>query len=127
MWNIQNYTAEDKKKIDSELWSKWLRNYIERVYDEPNYKPSEDHKRERTSLMNSNNPRFILRNHLAQNAIEAAEGKEDFDEAKMLLKVLENPFSDEPLDKILSEFDKNSRLFCIKLERKKFTPKTNIY
>lgn len=55
-----------------------------------------------------NFPRFTLRNHLAQAAIEAAD-KGDFVEARMLLTVLENPFSDKPLEEILHEFDKNGK------------------
>lgn len=41
----------------------------------------------------SNNPRFILRNYIAQNAISAAE-KGDFTEVRRVLKLLENPYSD---------------------------------
>ena len=40
---------------------------------------------------------------MAQDSIEGAEKKE-FTEAKILLKLLENAFSDEPLEKILEEF-----------------------
>lgn len=40
---------------------------------------------------------------MAQDAIEAVENKENT-EAKILLKLLENAFSDEPLEKILEEF-----------------------
>lgn len=38
-------------------------------------------------------PRFILRNYIAQNAIEAAE-KGDYTEVRRVLKLLENPFCD---------------------------------
>ncbi len=37
--------------------------------------------------------RFILRNYIAQNAIEAAE-KGDFSEVRRVLRLLENPFSE---------------------------------
>ena len=47
--------------------------------------------------------RFILRNHIVQNAIEQAE-KNDYIEARALLKLLENPYSDEPIENLLSEF-----------------------
>lgn len=39
---------------------------------------------ERVKVMNSNNPRYILRNYIAQNAIEAAENG-DFSEVRLLL------------------------------------------
>ena len=38
--------------------------------------------------------RFILRNYIAQNAIEAAE-KGDYSEVRRVLKILENPYSDD--------------------------------
>ncbi len=44
-------------------------------------------------LMLKNNPKFVLRNHLAQTAIEKADLK-DFSEVARLLKVLETPFEE---------------------------------
>ncbi len=49
-----------------------------------------------SKLMLESNPKFILRNHLAQTAIEKAQVK-DFSEVARLLKVLETPF-EEHLD-----------------------------
>lgn len=37
------------------------------------------------------NPRYVLRNWMAQSAIEKAE-KDDFSEVQFLLKVLQNPY-----------------------------------
>ena len=39
--------------------------------------------------------RFILRNYIAQNAIEAAENG-DYSEVNNVLKLLENPYSEDP-------------------------------
>ncbi|CAL8262939.1 unnamed protein product [Merluccius merluccius] len=50
---------------------------------------------DRLRVMNSTNPRVVLRNYIAQNAIEAAENG-DFSEVQRLLKVLEDPFSAQP-------------------------------
>lgn len=47
---------------------------------------------------------------MAQTAIEAADNG-DFREAKMLLTVLENPYSERPLDEILKDFDKDGNFF----------------
>jgi transposase-like protein len=47
--------------------------------------------------------RFILRNHIVQNTIEKAE-KNEYTEARALLKLLENPYSEEPIENLLSEF-----------------------
>ena len=41
------------------------------------------------------NPKFVLRNHLAQTAIERAEAG-DFGETMRLLKVLSRPFDEQP-------------------------------
>ncbi len=54
--------------------------------------------------MNAVNPRFVLRNHLAQEAIEGVEKRRDNTEARMLLKLLESPFSDRGLAEILGGF-----------------------
>jgi uncharacterized protein YdiU (UPF0061 family) len=59
---------------------------------------------ERVRLMNAHNPRFILRNHVAQASIQEAE-RDRFVESKMYLRVLENAFSDKPLKEILDGFD----------------------
>ena len=44
-------------------------------------------------IVKANNPKFILRNYLAQQAIENAE-KGDFSEVNKLLEILKNPFLD---------------------------------
>lgn len=49
----------------------------------------------RAARMNRVNPKFVLRNHLAQTAIEAAE-RGEFGETARLLKVLERPFDEQP-------------------------------
>jgi uncharacterized protein YdiU (UPF0061 family) len=46
--------------------------------------------------MDSVNPKYILRNYLAQNAIGQAENNRDFSEIDRLLKLLSNPFDDKP-------------------------------
>ncbi len=45
--------------------------------------------------MNRVNPKYILRNHLAQRAIEQAQAG-DFSETQQLLAVLQKPFDDQP-------------------------------
>jgi uncharacterized protein YdiU (UPF0061 family) len=48
-----------------------------------------------SNLMLASNPKFVLRNHLAQTAIEKAQ-RQDFSEVARLLKVLETPFDEHP-------------------------------
>jgi uncharacterized protein YdiU (UPF0061 family) len=90
--------------MDSELWLQWLRKYSKRVYEEMSSKKSDvelnAYKAHRVEKMNSNNPRFILRNHLAQDAIAQAE-KGQFVHSRILLKLLENAFTNEPIEKIV--------------------------
>lgn len=50
---------------------------------------------ERQTAMNKVNPKYILRNYLAQNAIEAARSG-DYSEVKTLHKILLSPFDEQP-------------------------------
>jgi serine/tyrosine/threonine adenylyltransferase len=50
---------------------------------------------ERTARMKRVNPKFVLRNHLAQAAIERAQ-QGDFAETERVLNVLERPFDEQP-------------------------------
>jgi uncharacterized protein YdiU (UPF0061 family) len=50
---------------------------------------------ERQAAMHAVNPKYVLRNHLAQIAIEKAQNK-DFSEIARLLAILEKPFDEQP-------------------------------
>jgi serine/tyrosine/threonine adenylyltransferase len=50
---------------------------------------------ERAARMNQVNPKFVLRNHLAQSAIESAQ-QGDYAPTQRLLKLLEHPFEEQP-------------------------------
>ncbi len=50
---------------------------------------------DRASRMDRVNPKFVLRNHLAQAAIEAAQ-QGDYGATERLLRVLEHPFDEQP-------------------------------
>jgi len=49
----------------------------------------------RAERMNRVNPKFVLRNHLAQTAIERAQ-QGDFSEVQRLLQILARPFDEQP-------------------------------
>ncbi|HTD05340.1 protein adenylyltransferase SelO [Undibacterium sp.] len=67
----------------------WLRAYRERLQLDD---VGDDQRR---SAMRAVNPKYILRNYLAQLAIEKAENK-DFSEVAKLLQILRNPFDEQP-------------------------------
>jgi len=67
----------------------WLTRYRSRLRDEG----SDD--TQRAARMNRVNPRYVLRNYLAQQAIERAQAK-DFGEVDRLLAVLQQPFDEHP-------------------------------
>ena len=50
---------------------------------------------EAADLMLKSNPKYVLRNHLGQQAIEAA-GQKDFSGVATLLTLLETPFEEHP-------------------------------
>ena len=52
--------------------------------------------RERKARMDAVNPKYILRNYLAQNAIGLAEKQRDFSEIDRLLALLAKPFDEQP-------------------------------
>ena len=74
--------------IDRPLIDQWFTDYLTRL----RAKSSDDLKRKHR--MNLVNPKYILRNHLAQAGIEQAQ-KKDFSEVARLLKLLENPFDEQ--------------------------------
>lgn len=75
--------------IDRAGFDAWGQRYAARLADES----SDD--AHRALQMRAANPKFVLRNHLAQAAIERA-GAGDFTETLRLLKVLQRPFDEQP-------------------------------
>ncbi len=70
-------------------WGVWRARYRARLEREPRTDAA------RRAAMARVNPKFVLRNHLAQRAIVAAEGG-DFGEIGRLHAVLRAPFSEQP-------------------------------
>lgn len=75
--------------MDRESFDQWARRYKDRLREEG----SRDG--DRLARMNRVNPKYVLRNYLAQTAIEKAQQK-DFSEIDRLLTLLQNPYSDQP-------------------------------
>jgi uncharacterized protein YdiU (UPF0061 family) len=75
--------------IDRPAFDAWALRYAERLRSE------HSQGAERALRMNRINPKFVLRNHLAETAIvHARDG--DFSEVQRLLKVLQRPFDEQP-------------------------------
>ena len=76
--------------IDRTAFDAWAASYRARLQHEP------DTDSGRKVRMNAANPKYILRNYLAQAAIEKAEKDRDFSEIDRLLKLLSKPFEEQP-------------------------------
>lgn len=74
---------------DREQWSTWLQLYAKRSLQEVS------DFTERKERMNAVNPRFVLRNYLAQEAIDLAE-QGDNSRIEQLLQVLKKPYTEQP-------------------------------
>uniref|UniRef100_A0A2K6L715 Selenoprotein O n=2 Tax=Rhinopithecus bieti TaxID=61621 RepID=A0A2K6L715_RHIBE len=73
-------------------WADWLQAYRARLdKDLEGAGDATAWQAERVRVMHANNPKYVLRNYIAQNAIEAAE-RGDFSEVRRVLKLLENPY-----------------------------------
>ena len=93
--------------FDTELnsrWSQWIQWYVMRIQSDGRT------EQERQFQMKRVNPKYVLRNYLAQNAIIAAENG-DYSKLNRLLKVLENPYEEQgesDLAEMRPEWAKNS-------------------
>ncbi|MBL1375748.1 protein adenylyltransferase SelO [Zobellella iuensis] len=74
---------------DAGAWDDWFSRYRARLAQEGRDPV------EKVARMNAVNPKYVLRNHLAQQAIERAE-RGDMSEAALLLQVLSRPFDEQP-------------------------------
>ncbi|WP_083598805.1 protein adenylyltransferase SelO [Massilia sp. CF038] len=75
--------------LDREAFDAWALDYRARLRKELR------NDIERRRAMDQVNPKFVLRNYLAQVAIEKAQNK-DFSEVEKLLSVLARPFDEQP-------------------------------
>ena len=76
--------------LDRDAFDAWAEKYAQRLMSENN---EDDARKERMLAVN---PKYILRNYLAQNAIDAAEQQNDFSLVNDLLHVLKHPYDEHP-------------------------------
>jgi uncharacterized protein YdiU (UPF0061 family) len=96
--HLADFSAHDARRhaglrdlfIDRDGFDRWARGYTARLVREG----SDDAAR--AARMRRVNPKYVLRNHMAQIAIEKAERQRDFSEIDRLLKLLREPFAEQP-------------------------------
>jgi uncharacterized protein YdiU (UPF0061 family) len=75
--------------VDRDGFDAWAARYRQRLQAEGG------NDAQRALRMNKVNPKYVLRNHLAEVAIRQAQ-QGDFSEVQRLLKVLERPYDEQP-------------------------------
>jgi uncharacterized protein YdiU (UPF0061 family) len=75
--------------LSPDRFDEWALRYRNRLQRE------ESRDGERQQAMNRVNPKYVLRNYLAQTAIEKAQQKE-FAEIDRLLTLLKHPYTEQP-------------------------------
>ena len=83
----QAITNEETPELNTHIAKSWIKSYQARHKIEPS---SID---EKVSLINENNPKFILRNYMAQEAIEAAENL-NLSMLETLIHVITHPYDE---------------------------------
>ncbi len=83
------YKPEDIKDHVLKQWKGWLVSYDQRLQIE------ELTDQQRQSKMNLVNPKYVLRNYMAQLAIDSAN-KGDYSLIDELFKLLKNPYDEQP-------------------------------
>jgi hypothetical protein len=83
--------------VEPAAFDAWGERYRARLLAEA----SEDAARKRR--MDAVNPKYVLRNYLAQNAITAATERRDYTEIERLLEVLGAPFTEQPGREVYAE------------------------
>ena len=81
----------------------WLENYLKLCERE-----GTSHE-ERKKKMDAVNPKYILRTHLVQHALEKALKDSDFSEVKRLRVLMENPFEDR--SELFQKYDIDADLY----------------
>jgi uncharacterized protein YdiU (UPF0061 family) len=75
----------------------WAKKYQQRLKNENN---SDE---QRSIKMKKVNPKYILRNYMAETAIQKAE-KKDYSEIERLFNLLQNPFDEQPENEHYADF-----------------------
>lgn len=83
------YNKKDLEESILDKWYTWLQQYISRINQET---VTDD---ERKLFMNSVNPKYVLRNYMAQLSIDTAD-KGDYSLVSELFELLKKPYDEQP-------------------------------
>jgi uncharacterized protein YdiU (UPF0061 family) len=86
------YSSPDADAEAESAMANWLRLYAQRVQQDYVLNGSDDELRR--ARMNAVNPKYVLRNYMAQQAIDKATAG-DFSEVKTLLELLRKPYDEQ--------------------------------
>ncbi|PUA30674.1 MAG: hypothetical protein B0W54_09465 [Cellvibrio sp. 79] len=85
------YSAADEN-VETQF-AGWIRRYAQRLQQD--YVLTGNTHEQKIARMNSANPKYVLRNYLAQQAIDKATAG-DYSEVEKLLNILRNPYDEQP-------------------------------
>ncbi|MCH2034975.1 MAG: YdiU family protein [Tenacibaculum sp.] len=83
------YNEEELQKESKKQWLSWFAQYIETIQS------LDSTDEERAARMNTVNPKYVLRNYMAQLAIDDAD-KGNYDLIDELYQLLKNPYDEQP-------------------------------
>ena len=83
-YNVNNYTGDIKKQ-----WDNWWNTYTKRLLKDPKS------VQKRSEKMKLTNPKYVLRNYLAQLCIDAANNQ-DYAMLEEMALMLRTPYTDNP-------------------------------
>ncbi len=86
---VDAFYDSDKREAQRERWQEWLDAYVARLREDA--MPTQ----ERRTRMHAANPKYVLRNYLAQEAIDRAEQGDDAGVLD-LLDTLRRPYDEQP-------------------------------
>lgn len=90
------YTPDDIEDGTIYQWATWMRKYLQRLQSEKSVDA------DRKVSMNTVNPKYVLRNYLAQLAIDKSE-QGDHSEIHKLQEILRHPYDEQPEHEIYAE------------------------
>lgn len=90
-WQMTNdKSALTSVSRKSQTMNDWLQRYRDRLQNESTS------AEQRAATMKSCNPKFVLRNYMAEIAIRKAEDQQDYSEVQALRQLLSNPYDEHP-------------------------------